>query len=212
LITENFVIKGTVISDDTEGNFYKTITIQDSTGGIIIPIDAYDLYADYTQGQLIYITCKGLVLQNYKNSLQLNFLSNEVLESIPSTAMAEFIYKCDGGLPIVPNLVAINELGVDDDLINTLVKLENVEFSVADTSKTYYYEPDGYYDAPNRIIENCTVGNVILRNSEYATFADTKVSKGNGSIIAVYSKYNSDLQLYIRSLSDVDMEGERCAK
>ncbi len=209
-ITENYVIKGTVISDDTEGNFYKTIVFQDSTGGMAMPIEGYDLQKKYPQGQLIYIPCKGLVLQNYRNAIQLSFMSNQSVENIPGGLISYYLNKCDGGLPIVPRVIGINDL--NPELQNTLVKFENVQFTAADTSKTYYHAASGYYEGANRNIEDCDGRPVILRNSEFSNFADTKVAKGNGSITAIYNVYSSYKQLYIRSLDDVDMEGERCSK
>ena len=44
LITEDLVIGGTVIMDDKTGNYYKTIVIQDSTGGIEIKFSNGYLY------------------------------------------------------------------------------------------------------------------------------------------------------------------------
>lgn len=212
VIKENYVIKGVVISDDKEGNFYKTMTIQDSTGGISIPVDAYDLYKDFPQGQLLYIKCKGLVLTNYRGSIQIKFLSNLSVESIPAAAMKNYIFKSDGGALVNPKVVTIDELGVNKDLINTLVKLQNVQFAVSDTSKTFYYSPDGYYDAPNRNIKDCSNTKIILRNSEFASFAGQKVPAGNGTIIAISNVYNATAQLFIRDLTDLDMNGERCAE
>lgn len=211
-IKENYVIKGIVISDDKEGNFYKTMTIQDETGGIAIPVDAYDLYKDYPQGQLIYIKLKGLVLVNYRSSLQVKFFSNESVESIPSAAVKNIIFKSDGGAPVTPRVVTIDELSVNKDYINTLVKLEKVEFAVTDTSKTYYNTVDGYFDAPNRTLTDCNDTKIILRSSEFATFANEKVPAGNGSLVAVFNVYNTTSQLFIRDLSDVNLTGERCTK
>jgi len=36
------------------------------------------------------------------------------------------------------------------------------------------------------------------------------IPDGNGSIIAVISEYQGDIQLYIRDITEVDMEGTRC--
>src|SRR4051794_6671181 len=43
-VTEDKTIGGVVIADDRSGQFYKTIVIQDETGGISVSLDAYDLY------------------------------------------------------------------------------------------------------------------------------------------------------------------------
>src|SRR6185295_6519436 len=41
-ITVDKTIGGVVIADDRSGQFYKTIVIQDETGGISVSLDAYD--------------------------------------------------------------------------------------------------------------------------------------------------------------------------
>src|SRR5215470_13874812 len=44
-------ISGIVIADDESGQFYKTIVIKDSTGGISVKLDGYDLYTKYPIGR-----------------------------------------------------------------------------------------------------------------------------------------------------------------
>jgi hypothetical protein len=46
-IDTDIIIAGVVIADDKSGNFYKTIVLQDSTGGIAIRIDISDYYTKY---------------------------------------------------------------------------------------------------------------------------------------------------------------------
>ena len=46
-IADDIIIKGTVIANDKSGNFYKSIFIQDSTAGIQIDLDAYELHNLY---------------------------------------------------------------------------------------------------------------------------------------------------------------------
>src|SRR6476469_3458463 len=42
-IKTDLIIAGVVIANDSSGNFYKQIILQDSTGGIAINIDDYNL-------------------------------------------------------------------------------------------------------------------------------------------------------------------------
>ena len=46
-ITDDLVIEGQVISDDTEGNFYKVLVIQDATAGIEIRVNQTNLQSIY---------------------------------------------------------------------------------------------------------------------------------------------------------------------
>lgn len=46
-IKTDLIIAGVVIANDSSGNFYKQIIIQDSTGGIAVSIDDYNLYTSF---------------------------------------------------------------------------------------------------------------------------------------------------------------------
>ena len=70
-ITGDIVIGGVVTMDDRTGNYYKTIVIQDSTGGIEVKFSNGYLYNRYPVGRKIYIRCQGLVLSDYNNLVQL---------------------------------------------------------------------------------------------------------------------------------------------
>ena len=69
-ITVDKTIGGIVIADDRSGEFYKTIVIQDSTGGISVKLDGYDLYTNYPIGRMIFIKVKGLYLGDYNKLIQ----------------------------------------------------------------------------------------------------------------------------------------------
>ena len=59
------VIKGRITSTDKPGNFYKSLFIQDETGGMEIKIGKNGLYNDYKQGQTVYVKLDGLTLGMY---------------------------------------------------------------------------------------------------------------------------------------------------
>lgn len=64
-VKDDIVVKGTVSTNDQPGNFYKSLYIQDATGGIEVKIGKNGLYNDYKPGQTLYIKCKGLELGMY---------------------------------------------------------------------------------------------------------------------------------------------------
>ena len=59
-ITTDDIIEGVVTANDSSGNFYKQIIIQDSTAGIAINIDDYNLYTAYPVGRNVFIKFKRL--------------------------------------------------------------------------------------------------------------------------------------------------------
>lgn len=72
-IDKNLIIGGQVVSEDRTGNIYKSLYIQDATGGIELKIGKSGLYNDYKLGQWIYVKCSGLTLGAYNGMLQLGY-------------------------------------------------------------------------------------------------------------------------------------------
>jgi len=64
-LSGDVVIKGRVSTTDQPGNFYKSLYIQDETGGIEIKIGKNGLYNDYLPGQVVYVRLEGLSLGMY---------------------------------------------------------------------------------------------------------------------------------------------------
>lgn len=64
-IDKNIVISGIVNTTDQPGNFYKSLYIQDETGGMEIKMGKNGLYNDYKPGQRLYVDCRDLALGMY---------------------------------------------------------------------------------------------------------------------------------------------------
>lgn len=73
---DEMVIGGQVVSEDRSGNIYKSLYIQDATGGIELKLGKNSMYNDYKPGQWIYVKCEGLTLGDYKGMLQLGWRRN----------------------------------------------------------------------------------------------------------------------------------------
>src|SRR5215831_4402520 len=130
-ITVDKTISGVVIADDVSGQFYKTIVIQDSTGGISIKLDGYDLYTKYPIGRQIFIKVKGLYLGDFHNLIELgvgvdNSGTTPVVAGIPTPLFDGYIVKGTLNNVITPKIVKVAEL--NDSYQNTLIQLDNFEF------------------------------------------------------------------------------------
>ncbi len=216
-ITSDDVVMGYVVSSDEQGNFYKSIVIQDSpenpTSGIEVKIDEKGLSAMYPVGQQVFIKLKGLYLGDYRGLVQLgggtyqkNGYTN--LSGIASALISEHIFINDLPVEVTPKEVTLEELNANY-LVSTLVKIKNVQFQNPE-GLTYAKKPTGKKDfATNRIIEDEKGNILIVRNSGYSKFYDEPLPQGSGSLIAVLGQYGDTKQATIRSTEDVDMNGER---
>ena len=73
---KDIYIKGKVISDDEEGNVYKSLFIQDETSGIELKLNN-NVGLRYKKGSWVYVRLNGLYLGNYRMMLSLGAAPSE---------------------------------------------------------------------------------------------------------------------------------------
>ena len=94
--------------------------------------------------------------------------------------------------------------------LNTLIDLNNVQFTDGSINRTLY-DVDSGGGATNHLVTT-TVGTgspLILRVSSYAPFSQGMVPSGSGKIRGVLTKYGTDFQFIVRYASDFDLNGPR---
>jgi hypothetical protein len=192
-ITDEISVYGVVTMDETDGNLYKNFYMQDATGAINVRIlSGGGVY----QGDSIRIYLKGTVLNTYNGVLQLD-----------SVDVDNNIVKQDTDVGVSPLLTTIDQ--VTPAMESQLIQLNNVQFVQYELDETYA-DADGNQSV-NLTLEDCSGNTIIVRTSGYASFAGELVAQGNGTLIAIASHFNeTELQLYIRSFSEIDMSGTRC--
>jgi hypothetical protein len=210
-IAQPLIIEGTVVANDEHDNFYKSICLQDNTGGIIVQLDGLSLYQTYPVGSKIKINTKSLFLSDYRRMLQLvgsidTSAGNLVTTGIPSPLFAKFIKIVNDNTIIHPIMVGYKNLG--DSLQGRLIQINAVEFSALDTAQNYADKKNKI--GISRSLKFCTGGTIYVRTSGYADFAGVKTPSGNGIVIGIYSVYNNEKQLLLRDTSDILLTGKRC--
>lgn len=189
-----------VTADEQNGNLYKNVYVQDHTGGLVLRLkNSGGLY----QGDSIRIFLPGTTLSAYQGLLQLD-----------SVDVDENVVKQSTGVWIEPQTVTITQLqealNMTSAMQGKLIRLENVQFVESDTNKTYANAVTQFTE--NRTLENCSGGTVIARNSGYANFAGLPVPNGKGSFVGVVGVFGSTVQLFIRDLNEVQLNGPRCGE
>lgn len=202
-------VYGIVVANDKSGNIYKQIIIQDSSGGgIAILSDKTSLYGDYPVGRKVYVKLKGLILSNYNGLPQLvyDFGEDGRSNGIPSSVMDKFIIKASYPNPVVPKTVTMIDIFSNPDLyLNTLVKIENVQFEKS--SSNVVYSDD--VRSSTRVIRDCPYNAKLgMYNSSFSDFRGALTPEGKGSITCILSTYNNP-QLILRDTSDVQLTQPR---
>ncbi len=211
-ITDDATLAGLVVSDDTEDNFFKQLVIQDATGGIEMRIEMSDLHNVYPVGRKIYVKLKGLWLGDYNGLIQLGAgegvddNGKPELIRIPESLVAQYIVPATYGNVTTPKTLTIGQLSLAD--VSTLVRFENVQFISSDAGQTYADSTTTFPD--NSEVEDCAKNKLIIRTSDFASFARDLTPTENGSLEGILSIFGDVYQITIRSLEDVDMQNNRC--
>ena len=210
-IKNNMAIEGVVVANDETNNLYKSLAVQDSTGGILMVLDGTSLYQTYPIGAVLRIQLKDLILTDYRRMIQIVAAVDTTTGSIqatgiPSSLFSQYI-KVIKDQPIIKPLI-VGAKNLHDSLQGRLIKITNVEFASADTGLTYADKKNKI--GASRALKFCTGGTIYLRTSGYADFAGIKLPVGNGEVVGVYSVYNAEKQLFIRDTSDILLINKRC--
>lgn len=192
-IDEEISVLGIITMDETDGNIYKNVYMQDQTSAINVRIlSGGGLY----QGDSVRIYLKGTILNKYNGVLQLD-----------SVDVDNNVVKLDSDVAFAPEVTTIDQ--VTPAMESKLIKLENVQFVAYELGNTYA-DKDGLQSV-NILLEDCSGNTIIVRTSGYSSFAGETIATGNGSITCIASHFNeTELQLYIRSYDEIDMNGTRC--
>ena len=210
-ITKSMALEATIVANDEHDNLYKSISIQDSSGGILLNLDGSSLYQTYPVGTTIRVRLQNLFLTDYRRMLQIvasiDTSSGQLLTTgIPVPLFSKFIKVVKENTNVVPMLVSFKNLA--DSLQGRLIKISNVEFSAADTNSTFADKKNKI--GASRGLKFCTGGTIYLRTSGYADFAGISLPKNNGDIVGIYSVYNYEKQLLLRDTSDILFRSKRC--
>lgn len=222
--TEEKILEGYVVSSDSTGNFFKTLSIQNKlenpTRGLQVEMDRSNLYTNFPLGAKIQINLIGLNVAYDRGMLKIgetyednngNIRVGRMMDAKINGRVKKTCEEIKFAKPVVyENIKEVMDKGV----FNTLVTIKNVQFDNAELGKVYA-ETNQTVD---RILTDDKNNKIKLRNSGYASFADEILPEGSGSITVVLNGYDqnvdgtlspSEYQLYIRSTKDVQFDNPR---
>ena len=191
VIDSNYSIVGNITTEETNGAFYKEIYMEDLSGAIKIQLKASGgLYI----GDSIRINVKDVTMSEYGDLIQLDNIDVDL--QVVKIATEKFVE---------PFQSSINQLSINEDQ-SRLVKLNDVEFTEMGMT---------YADAINlttgsRILSDCNGNTISVRTSGYANFADDTLPSGKGTVIGIFTIYNSEKQFVVRDINEVKLDSTRC--
>ena len=211
-ILHEWMVEAVIVANDEYDNWYKSIVIQDSTAGIMLLLDGQNLFQDYPVGAKIRLRLKDLLLSDYRRMIQLagavdSSSGSLVTGGIPVPLFKQHIQVIQDNYPIVPLNVQFRNL--HDSLQGRLIQLSGIEFSASDTAQTFADKKNK--TGASRALKFCSGGTIYLRTSGYADFAGVAIPNGNGTIVGVYSVFNTEKQLLLRHPDDILFTQPRCS-
>lgn len=218
---DDIIIVGRIVSDDTEGNIYKYLVLQDLQNpeyGIKVSVDASGISACYPIGQVVTVRCNGMALGKYADMYQLGtvYFNNNINSAkrgyepgrMPF-AMWNMNARCNG----MPNVEAIKidtvtiadlqDVANNRNMHSRLVCIRHAWFNQKSqgkdldaSEKIFAPSTNGIGYPQSRDIEDGTGGYVSIASSEYARFANVPLptDEYRGDIVAIVSWYRDKSQ------------------
>jgi hypothetical protein len=159
------------------------------------------------------VALNGLWLSDYAGMTQIGIgvdrsdPASPFLLGIPQPLMSRYISLLAGGKLMTP--IAVLATGLVDSLKGCLVAIDQLEFVVSDTGKPY---SDLVNQLPtSHTLRTCSIGNLYLRTSGFASFGNALTPRGNGRATGIYTVFRTQKQLVIRDTSDLQLTGLRCS-
>lgn len=190
-IDDELSVYGTITMDETDGNVYKNVYFQDASGAVNVRLlSGGGLY----EGDSIRIYLKGTTLNKYNGVLQ-----------IDSVDVDQNVVKQKTNVGLAPNVVTIDM--VTSLMESQLIRLDNVQFIKPQLGGTF---ADGEnLVSLDRMLEDAAGNTVKVRTSGYAAFADEQLPEGSGSLVCIVNHFNGEVQLLIRSYSEINFDAPR---
>lgn len=184
-------VYGIITMDETDGNVYKNIYMQDHTGAVNVRmLSGGGVY----KGDSVQIYLKGTILSKYNGVLQIDSVDvdkNMIKQSTNNNFSPE-----DISIDLITSLKE-----------SQLIRINNVQFIQPEVGQTF---ADGEeLISLDRVLEDAAGNTIKVRTSGYAAFADQLTPEGSGNIVCIVNHFNGEVQLLIRSFSEIEMNSER---
>lgn len=202
ILNEDLVLHATVVANDVSGNIYRSLYIQDTTGGIAISVEKKNLHNLFPVGQEIWVELKGLCIFEYGGVKQIGYTEGEKNKTrIPAAIFDKQVVKDPA--PADPSKVTAKKIKVSEaseDLLGTLVEIEGV--TISEAGQSFASDKKEKPFATGRNFSDGS-GAMIMWNSVYSKFAADKMPTGKGTLRGILSKFSNKYQLLLRSKEDV---------
>ena len=185
-IKSDISIQGTVVANDLLGEFYKTIVLVDTSGGVEVSIDKERLCGDFPLYANVAVTCNGLAVGRVGGKVVLGAqpTGEFTTDRIAECDISKYLLRLDGDVTsIAPRTVAIADLGVEH--VSEYVLFENVRFADDEVGLPWCELVDNELCEIDRHIVDGAGNRLIVRVLPYSTYATEKIPSGVGALCGI---------------------------
>lgn len=186
-IEQELIIGGYVTSSDEAGNFYRTFTLEDATGGVEIMAGMYDLHNLYPEGHYVVVKLSGCVAAIHEGMLQVGRAAKSY--SIYPTdyfasrqALDKHIICYDVKGEVVPSAQCIGSL--KDELCGRLVKISHLTLCSAEHAGAWEVNGEGRWTGYNLFCDG-EGREIAVFTSEYANYAEQEIVAGEVALTGI---------------------------
>lgn len=186
-IKDAMIIVGHVTTNDKNGNFFKTFSIENNGYALEVMDGLFDSYTRYPLGAKVQLSLKGLRLDRYKGVLRVGLPAPDY-----------DIYSIDymGAEPIIDKYVKV--YGDKKTIEPTSFKIEDLKEEMCgrmiEISDLKYISEDGIESTWSgyKLFTNRQNDSIWSYSSEYSSFAREIIPQGEISIVGMLQFGNTD--------------------
>ncbi|SFQ69724.1 DUF5689 domain-containing protein [Flavobacterium akiainvivens] len=210
--TGDGIIEAYVTSSDLGGNFYKSISFQTLDGqyGFSVPVDNASYGGTFDVGRKVLIKLDGTYTDIAHSSKRIGALYQGQVGRMTLEQAATVLNR---SCTVVSEEDLVKKISISEALnnnyINTLIELQDVEFTVDAVNNTYFDDSNVLGGSTNWLLEDETGATIIFRTSEFASYAGSTVPAESGTVRGVLTKFNNDYQFVARYESDIKLDQPR---
>ena len=218
LIDKDIMLKGVVTGTAISGNLYNEVSLEDATGALLVCVNASGLYGYLPVGAELLIDLNGLYVGGYGKQAEIGGVYTNLKTGATSVGKMDratwnehFKILNPGesdASTVVPTEFDKSKLGDASYLeanAGRLMTIKNVKFSSAN-GKTVWAAND---ETTNQTLidgetgKMINSGQLVVRTSGYARFANEALPDGNYDITGIFTRYNNVWQILVRSTDDL---------
>lgn len=203
-VPDGVVLAGVVSANDAEGNFYRSIVVEDASGAVEVSLGMWELAGVYPVGCGVTIDASGLAVVRTDGVLTLgwevyDWSGGRVEPIAPREEIVGRVVVSHKGESPTPRTLTIGEL--TEQMCGRLVRLEGVR-AIEPGEKWGATE---YGTSVDRAFEDAEGRVVVVRTSRYADFAERRVPEGELSIDGIlYRGRRAGEDVYVLKMRSID--------